>query len=200
MDYKSILGVIAVALAIAGDIPYFINIFRKKTKPHIFSWLVWGIEVGVAFFAQLAKGGGAGTWVTGFTALSCLAVAGLALFYGEKKITKIDWASFIGALLGIVFWQLTGDPLLAVILAASVDTLGFVPTFRKAYNKPLEETTTTFSFGAIKFAISLAALESFSLTTALFPATLVLSNSAFVIMVLLRRQALAKANAMTVRP
>ena len=83
------------------------------------------------------------------------------------------------------------------MLAALVDTLGFVPTFRKAYQKPREETTTTFSFGAIKFAISLAALESFSLTTALFPAVLVLSNSAFVIMVLLRRRALAKVNAIT---
>ena len=43
LEYKIILGVAAVLIGIAAYIAYFRNIFAGKTKPHAFSWLVWGI-------------------------------------------------------------------------------------------------------------------------------------------------------------
>lgn len=190
IDYKIILGISASVLGFIGYVPYFRDIFQGRTKPHIFSWFVWSLLTGIAFFAQLSKGAGAGAWVTGFTAAVSLSIAILAFFRGEKHITKIDWATFIGALSGLIFWGLTANPLSAVIIITVTDALAFAPTFRKSYCKPHEETASTFALSALKFVFGLAALQSYNLTTWLYPASLVLMNGLFVVMLLLRRHIL----------
>lgn len=39
-DYKIVLGVVATILGFVGYVPYFRDIFRVKTRPHVFSWFV----------------------------------------------------------------------------------------------------------------------------------------------------------------
>lgn len=187
-DYKIVLGVVATILGFVGYVPYFRDIFRGTTRPRVFSWFVWGLLTGIAFFAQIARGGGAGAWVTGSSAVICVVIAVLAFFRGEKHITRSDWFSFGGALLGLVFWRLTNDPLLAIVFVTITDALAFAPTFRKAYYKPNEETASTFVLSSVKFLFALAAFESFNLTTALYPISLVLMNGSFAAMLLIRRR------------
>ena len=98
LEYKTILGIIAVIIALAGYVPYFRDIFRGKTKPHAFSWLVWASLTGIAFFGQIFDKGGAGAWVTGFTAVVSFAIFFLALKKGEKNITSL--VSIFAALTG----------------------------------------------------------------------------------------------------
>lgn len=190
--YKELLGLIAIVIAFISYVPYFFDILSGKTKPHVFSWLIWGIIVGLAFFGQITDNGGPGTWATGFTALACFAIFLLAFQKGEKDIVLIDWISLIGAFVAIIFWVITKGPLLSVILLSIIDTLGFVPTFRKSYMHPHNETLSTYIMSVIKFILSLFALENFSLITAFFPTTLVLANGAFVAMLIIRRNQLAK--------
>jgi uncharacterized membrane protein len=189
LGYKVLLGIVASAIALISSVPYLRDILRRKTKPHVFTWLVWGVLTAVVFFAQVLKHGGAGSWVTGFTAFTCFVFAGLALRYGEKDIRLLDWLSLLGACFGLVLWALTSDPLLVVIINTFIDVLGFVPTLRKAYNKPHEETLIYFVFSLLKFSAGIAALESFNLTTVLFPAEVTFLNLAFVVMLLVRRRA-----------
>jgi len=186
--WKIALGIIATTIGLIGYIPYFRDMFRGTTKPHVFSWFVWALLTGIAFFAQLAEGGGAGAWVTGFTSLCCLTVSIFALTRGEKNITRLDWVCFLGALSGIVIWQLTSNPLYAVLIVIGVDGLAYVPTFRKAYHKPFEETVVTYALDALKYAIGIMALESYSLTTWLYPAFLILADGSFAAMALVRRR------------
>lgn len=188
MDYKTILGIIAVAIGLAGYIPYFRNIFYGKTKPHVFSWFVWSLLEGTAFFAQVSKGAGAGAWVTGVTALLCFGVFVAAISRGEKNITRLDWMSLVGAFLGLALWAVTDNSLYAVVLVSTTDLLGFIPTFRKSYHKPYEETATLYALSSLKLAVALFALESYNLTTVLYPASLVLTNAVFVTMLLMRRK------------
>lgn len=190
MEYKIILGSIATIIGFASYIPYFRDIYSGKTKPHAFSWLVWSILTGIAFFAQVAKGGGAGSWVNGGTALMCLAVFIVALFKGEKNIKTSDWLSLLGAFVGLLLWVLTDDPLLAVIIVTIIDAFGFIPTFHKSFYKPYEETLSTYIISSIKYFISLIALSSFNLSTWLFPASLAITNGLFVVMLIVRRRTL----------
>ena len=103
MDHKTILAIIAVVTGLVGYIPYFKNIFLGKTKPHVFSWLVWGLLGTITFFAQLSKGGGAGTAATALTAIGCFTIACFALVQKNKQITRFDWMALAGAILGIIF-------------------------------------------------------------------------------------------------
>lgn len=190
MSYKDILGIIAIIIAIISYIPYIRDIFTNKTKPHAFSWLVWGILTGIAFFGQLVGDGGPGAWVTGFTALVCLIIFVFGLTKGRQNIIFVDWFCLFAAGIALWLWFITKGPLLSVLLITLVDAIGFLPTFRKSYMKPYEETSITYSLSGIKFIFAIFALHTISIITALYPLSLVIMNGLFVVMVTIRKKQL----------
>jgi hypothetical protein len=185
---KELLGFVAVSIGLIGYIPYFRDIFRGKTKPHAFSWFVWSVLTGTAFAVQITEDAGAGSWVTGVTAAACFSIFLIALFKGRKTFPLFDWMTLIVACVSIFLWWLTNDPTLSVILITFIDAVGFLPTFRKGFVKPFEDTAITFALSAIKFIPALMALERFTLTTWLYPASLVFMNGLFVVMLYVRRK------------
>ncbi len=186
-EYKTYLGILAVLLIFVAYVPYFINIFRNKTKPHAFSWLVWGILTGVVFAAQVEQKAGAGSWALGISTAGCFVIFIIALIKGDRQFVLLDWVSLAAALGIIVVWYFMKDPTLSVILAVLIDLFAFVPTYRKSYSKPFDETLWTYAISAIKFIIILLALEVYTLSTWLYPAYLVLANAGFVALLIIRR-------------
>ena len=184
---KEIFGYISVAMAVIGYLPYICTVLQKRTKPHVFSWVIWGTVSAIIYCAQDSVNAGAGDWAMGFTALTCFFIAGLALFYGEKKITRSDWISFVGALTAIPVWYVTQNPLGAVIMATIIDTAAYYPTFRKSYFKPYEENLVVYCSTVVKFIFALLALDHYSLVTVLSPTFIIFVESAFIMMVLWRR-------------
>ena len=81
--WREILATLSVAIAIYSYSTYIQSIFNRKTEPHIFSWGIWSLTTGIAFFAQVAGGGGWGSAQSGITALVCLFVTFLAFRYGD---------------------------------------------------------------------------------------------------------------------
>ncbi|HYD35207.1 MAG TPA: hypothetical protein VD999_04025 [Vitreimonas sp.] len=187
---KEILGLLATAIALAGYIPYFRDIWAGRTKPHAFSWLVWGILTAIGFFSQISDGAGPGAWVTGFTALVCVFIFSAALKNGRKDITALDWMSLVGAIFALICWWVTKTAFLSVLLISLIDLLGLVPTVRKSYYKPYEETLITYVLSGFKFVLAIAALEKMSFITAFYPASLIFSNFFFVTLLVIRRRAL----------
>ena len=185
---KETLGILSVVFGCAGFAPYFWSIFKNRTKPHALTWVVWTMLDGIVFVAQLQHNAGAGLWSTGFAMIACSIVAIISLVQGEKNIKKSDAVAFITALLAIVLWQLTNNALLAVILAAATEFLSFYPTFRKSYTRPDQETVILYVLDSMRHMFAMAALEKFSLINALYPATVIITNVAFVGMVLWRRR------------
>ncbi len=187
---KDFLGVMAVVIGLIGYVPYFRTLFSGKTKPHAFTWLVWGTLTGIAFVGQLVGEGGAGAWVTGFTAAISFAIFVLALVKGKKDFPLADWACLGGCVMALVLWAFTDDPLYAIILITLIDALAFAPTFRKSYTKPHSEPAFTYALSGLKFLVAMFALKEVSLVTALYPASLVLANGLFVVMLLVQRNRL----------
>ncbi len=188
MEDKEILGLISIIFAVIGFGKYIRDILKNETHPHAFSWVVWGLLGAVAFFAQRSEAAGAGSWATGAGAMACLVIAALSVFYGERTITKSDWLFFLSALVTIPLWAITGDPLWSVILAATIDTVGFFPTFRKAYEKPKEETAFLFVTDTFKFGCSIFAMERYSMTNLFYPVVIIAFNVIFVSMLVWRRR------------
>lgn len=191
MTTAEFLGWFGAGLGLLGYVPYFISIIKNKTKPHAFSWFVWGLLTAIAYFAQIADGAGPGAWATGFTAVACFVIVIAAIFKGEKEITRSDWIAFISALAAIPVWYATKDPLWAIILVTIIDMIAFYPTFRKSWHKPHEEEPLAYGISGMKFFIALFALENVTITTALYPLSLVIMNWIFVGMVLSRRKTMA---------
>lgn len=194
MDYKVILGYIATALAIASYLPYFYGIYQGKTKPHAFTWFVWGTLNVVAFAAVRIAGGASGAWVLAVNVVACYTIAAVGFWQGRVKYDLTDWLALAGAFLGIILWRLTSNPLYAVILVSLSDAIGSIPIFRKAYRLPFEENITSFAMGVWYYLLAILALDSLTITTWLYPAIVFVLDSALVILVLFRRKRLLHAS------
>lgn len=186
-DYYIFFGWLSVIIGIVSFLPYFRDIYLGRTKPHPFSWLIWGLLDSTVFVAQVLKGAGAGSWATGVTLVFTFIIAGVSFQKGEKRITALDWGCLVGGLLGVTAWILTNDPLLAVILVTITNAAAMIPTLRKSYVRPHEETLSMYALAVLKWIPALFAMESFTPTNWLFPASLVFWNSVMVALLVVRR-------------
>lgn len=185
---KEFLSAIAIALTFIAFLPYIRSIQQGKTKPHIFSWIIWGSTTFVVFLAQLAAKAGVGAWAIGVSGVITIYVALLAYIKkSDSTITRTDWVFFILAMISLPLWYLTSDPLWAVVILTTVDVLGFAPSFRKAYINPFEEQLTFFVIMVARNLISIMALEHYSVTTVLFPAITAVVCLIFILLVIYRR-------------
>jgi len=192
MPYKEFLSAVAIALSFAAFFPYIRAIISGTTKPHVFSWVIWGTTTFVVFLAQLEGKGGVGAWPIGVSGCITIFVAILAYVKrADITITKTDWLFFTTAMSSLPLWYLTSDPLWAVVVLTTVDVLGFGPTIRKAYSFPHSESLLFFSLFAARNLLVIMALENYSVTTVLFP--VVIAAACILLMALLtyRRRALA---------
>ena len=188
---KEIYATISVILTFCAFGPYISSILRGATKPHVFSWIIWGASTFVVYLAQLSDGGGVGAWPIGLSGIISLFVALLAYFMkSDSSITRADRIFFTAAMGALPLWYFTSDPLSAVITLTAVDLIGFGPTFRKAYGEPFDEQLRLFLIIALRNITSIAALEHYSLTTTLFPTAIAVACVIFTIMVAYRRRAL----------
>lgn len=191
MNYKIILGAVASALALVSYLPYLRDIFKGTTKPHTFSWLVWTILTAIGFAAQVSDNAGPGAWATGITLVIALIIFIFSLKYGKRNIVFIDWVLLAGAGLSIFLWYITSGPLLSVILITLTDMLAFIPTIRKSFVHPWEETLSSYALNLIKHPLSVLALTHISIITALYPVYLIFANIIFVTILIVRRKQLA---------
>lgn len=57
---KILFSFIAILLTFLAFIPYIRSIFAGVTKPHVFSWVIWGMTTSIVFFAQVEAKAGMG--------------------------------------------------------------------------------------------------------------------------------------------
>lgn len=161
---------LAIVITFMAFIPYIRGILQGRIKPHLFSWLIWGMTTLIVFFAQLDADGGTGAWPIGVSGVITIYIAFLSYVKrGDISITRLDRLFFSAALLSIPCWYFTSNPMWAVILLTTIDLLGFGPTIRKAYDHPYEESLLFIFMFFLRNTFALLALESYSLTTMLFP-------------------------------
>ncbi|MDD3371868.1 MAG: hypothetical protein PHE27_08615 [Alphaproteobacteria bacterium] len=190
MISKDVMGALSLVIAFVSYVPYVRSIFVARTKPHAFSWLVWGLSSAVAFFAQISDNAGAGAWVTGFSAAVCIGIGIIAVFRGEKNITRGDWISFLSTILAIPLWIVTKDPLWSVLLVTGIDAVAYYPTFRKSYAKPDEELAFKYVLTAVKHGLSLLALQNFTLVTSFYALVSLVLEAGVALMLVWRRRAM----------
>ncbi|MCL4392212.1 hypothetical protein M1413_02655 [Patescibacteria group bacterium] len=188
MDIKFFFGVIGGILNVISFVPYLLDIFRGKTKPHSYTWLIWSILQTMGTIAIFLNGGGYGALGLAIGALFCIFIFFLSLKYGTKNIVRFDTVLLVGALLAVVVWILTKNALYSVILVSAIDFTGYLPTARKGYEEPESETISLYFMNALTDILGLLALSAYSVTTVLYPAVLLFSNSSLVVLLSLRRR------------
>ncbi len=191
-DPKVIVGLIASLLVFVGYAPYVIDTLKGKTKPHIYTWFIWGVVTLLVFFFQFNAGAGAGSWLTLSAGLVCLFIFMLSFRHGARNITRLDAVFLMLALVALGLWVITKQPLVSVILLVVIDMLGFIPTIRKSWNKPYTETLFSYGLSTFRFAIGIYALEAYTAVTYLYPVAWLFANGLFSVLLLVRRKQVGK--------
>jgi hypothetical protein len=187
LSAKDIYAAIAIALMLFSRGTYLTSILRGRTKPHAFSWLIWGVISSIGLAAQIADHAGPAIWVRAVGSVSCFFILGLCWWKGERDIRRADWITLLVALAAVPLWIATQTPVWSVILVCLIDTSGYVPTARKVWRKPGEETPYSYIFSCLGAFLSLLAIENYTPSTWLYPLVLTLSNLSMASFIFIRR-------------
>lgn len=208
VSMKDVMGALAVLIAIAAYGIYVWKTLRGDARPHPLSWLIFGVLTGTGYLVQLDQKAGPGSWVMAITTLVCLMLCVMSFWRGERTFPWYEWAFLGAAIVVFVFylWSRNPEPIGAVggvtprdllirhapaissTLAAFVNVLGFGPTVTKAWLRPHSDSVSIFVLNSLKFVPSFFALDSISVATCVFPATLVVANAGVALIIYLRRQ------------
>lgn len=172
-----IFGVLSTGTVFVSRFFYFKSVYKHGAKPHAFSWLIWGCISAVGFAAQVTEGAGPGSWARGFACATCFLLVAIGYRRGDRSYTRGDWITLAVSLSAVPLWILTKTPLWSVILVCLIDTIGYLPTVRKAWIRPHEEPAAGYAWFAIGALMSLFAIENYTPSTWLYPVVMVLSNS-----------------------
>jgi hypothetical protein len=188
MSTHASLTVIAIVISATGNVIYLLDLMRTKTKPHVFTWLVWAVLDVIIFLAQLVSGAGVASFVILANGIFSLIIFAVATRRSDISIVFADWIFLAGAGLAMILWVMTNGPLLSVILISTMGIFGFMPTIRKSISQPYAETVVYFLLQGTRSALTVIALEEFTVVTALDPFVLIFVNFGFALFLVVMRK------------
>lgn len=188
MEIKLILSSVWILLSLGAFIHYYYSILKWETKPHIYTWLIFSLSLGTAFIIQLQSGWGYGAYVTFIEFLWCFIALLLWLNYWEKNITKSDTVCLMLAVFTLFLYLSFKLAVISIILVIIIDTLAIIPTYRKSFHKPHEETIVIYLISAWVYVFAILWLESYSFTTYWYPLAIMLADIVFVLYILWRKK------------
>ena len=189
---SKILAALLASLIRVANLGYYVyTIFKGQTKPHLYTWLGWGIIGLVIGIIQTIEGETYGAIPAYTAAFTCFVRVALAIPYGEKNITMSDKVSLFGCLGSILIWLVTNEPLASVLLLTMIDIFAYYPTYRKTWSKPMEEPIFSHFLFGFTNTLTIFGLASITVTTAAYPFGVAVASYGFVIYTLMRRKQLA---------
>ena len=185
-------GIIGSAVSLLAAIPYGYAIYRRTTRPHLFSWLIWSVVTAIAAAGQFVAGAGPSAWCTAAIAVTCFLTLVASIFRGERSWAKSDWFFLSIALSAIPIWVLTKDPTISVCLVTLIELAGLGPTVRKTIRDPWSENLTYFLLCVLKYSLAVLALKTWSVAVAFYPTVNIVASVGVCILMIVRRQLLPK--------
>lgn len=183
LDEKFII--LAVLLNFSGAMGYLISTLKGKTKPNRVTWLLWAAAPMLAFSAQIKQGVGLVSLVTFMAGFNPMLIL-LASFVNKKsqwKITKFDITCGALSIVGLVLWQITQIPNLAIFFGIIADALAAAPTIVKSYRYPETENAIAFYSAAASGIIALLTIKIWTFAYYSFPLYILLVCSLLVILI-----------------
>lgn len=164
-----------VSLALISPIVYAISMVKGRSKPaRMTRFIVW-LAATISFFSLWADGSTGAVWLAGVFAFRNSFLLVMSLRYGVGGKTKIDLWCLVIAIAGLVGWQISGDPLIALLFAIAADFIGFLPALIKTYFEPTSEGPWFYYLESTAVILNIVLISAWSLDL-LFPVHILLSN------------------------
>lgn len=180
---KEIFLIISSILPLISPVVYSHAIVKGEAKPHRTTRFVLLLISCLATFSLFAQHDRVAIWLAGASALQAIVIFVLSLKYGMGGWAKFDILCLIIAFIGIIAWQTTHQPILALYFAISADFIGMIPALIKTYKLPETEIWLFYLIDAIAAIFNLLALQSWAPQSYSYPIYIVLINVAMVILI-----------------
>jgi hypothetical protein len=170
---------------------YVVQVLRRAIIPHAFSWFVWLVATLIVLAGLVAKDEGAAVWRNVFMAVACAVVFVVSLTNGSRYIRPLDWLMLAGALAAIPVWLATDDPTYAAAWLLLVEGLAAIPTIRKVYAHPFDDSLLASFANMFSQLLALYSLQHYSLMGIIYFGGWAAMQWVFCVVATWRRMALA---------
>jgi Ca2+/Na+ antiporter len=194
MNIKLVASIISVIIGFGSFLPYLRDTFLNKTKPHVYTWLIWTITQGIATLGILyGQGGWAAALNLAVGTCFVFVVLIFSLKNGTKNITTFDTIILISALCAIFVWWKLEQPVIALMMICTIDAIGYIPTYRKSYKDPWSETLWTWVGFGLGNIFSTIALLQYNFLTLAYLITIFIANLILVLICAIRRRKIKRS-------
>lgn len=187
---QTILIVLSSVLALIAPIVYARGILKGEVRPHRTTRFVLLVISALATATLFAAGDRVALWLALIALIQAIFIFALSIRRGMGGWAPTDLLCLGVALVGIVLWQVTNDPLLGLFFAIGADFMGMIPAIIKTYRAPDTEIISFFLLDVFASSFTLAALSVWSVGATAYPLYILGINAFMVTLIWLRRRAL----------
>jgi hypothetical protein len=132
----------------------------------------------IAVAAQIDDRPGPEVAVTFVLGLGPLVVSAIAFCTDRSasRLTPFTLGCAVASVAGVVLWQLTAKPALAIVFCIVADLLATLPTLRKAYAAPESEYAPPYLLSVLAMLVTLGTVDGGDFTAYGFPLYMLLVN------------------------
>jgi hypothetical protein len=188
MTLQIIFIIISSILAIISPIVYSIAIIKGKAKPHRTTRFVLLIITSLTTASLFAQHNNVAIWLAAVSTFQSVILFYLSMKKGMGGWSRSDIICLIMAIIGIVLWQITKNPVIALYFAIAADFMGMIPAIIKTYRWPQTEVWTFFILDVFAGIFSMLALKQWAITDYSYPLYIILINLLMVILIVVPRR------------
>ena len=180
-------------LALISPLTYVYAILKGQAKPHRTTRLVLLLITSlttISLFPQQDRGA---IYLAAVSTLQSVIIFILSLKYGMGGYAKSDLTCLGIALLGIILWQVTQNPILGLYSAILADFTGMIPALVKTFYKPETESWYFYGLDVGAALFSTLAINSETLSSYAYPLYILLINLIMVLLIVRPRFNLLQA-------
>lgn len=193
MDLKSIFLILSTIAALASPVIGIYSIvkgdFRPQRMTRLLIFLISLLFVGTL----LAQKDRNGIFIAGPQLFGSFIIFILSLKKGIGGRGRMDIIVFIMAIISLIIWQTTNNPVLGLSMSIITDFIAFSPTLVKTWKLPHTEEWKFYMSDVIASSFSILSIKNYSYGVLIFPIYILLINTVSVLMINLRKRALRKA-------
>ena len=171
---------IAIAVRLAASGQYAVAVARRRARPNIVTWFLWGVTPMIAVAAQIDGHWGPEVAVTFVLGLGPLVVSAVAFRTDRSasRLTPFTVSCAAASVAGIVAWQVTANPATAIAFCILADLLASLPTLQKAYGAPESEYAPPYLLSMLAMLITMGTVDDGDFVAYGFPVYIFLINVA----------------------
>lgn len=177
ISMNSTYGIISLLLVVAPTITYIFDVINERAKPARSTKILMFLLMWATLFVQ---GNIYVSWVLAFTVGLVISQTLLLIFtlkYGVGGVNKLDIICYIFFAGSLLFYLLTKNPFISLLLLITTDFIAFLPTIVKNWKDPRSDTWLFFIVeGVIAPIFSILASDTNSISEIIFPSYLIVVN------------------------